>query len=104
MSEYVTSEVRDAASLVAVHLANAVERAVDGMPEGKSRDLAIENVIAWPVIERVIRAYGVPEDVRGDLLRLIVGKAHHNRAEGWEAGYGAGWDAALEVWGLGKCG
>ena len=105
MSYYITDEVRDAVALVTEHLAATVDQEITGMPEGERvREIAVQSVIAWPVIDRVIRAYGVPEDVRQDLLELIVGKAHHNRLNGWDRGYSAGWDSALEVWGMKSCG
>lgn len=103
---YESAEVQEAVSSVTMHLANPIAREVKDMPDTNGEYLlecAIDSVVAWPVIDRIMSNSGVPADARDDILGLISRKSHYAGVKGWDRGYGAGWDAALEVWGLKKC-
>lgn len=103
---YETEEVQEAVSSTALHLADQVAREVADMPDVQGEyltDCAIDSVIAWPVMDRIMSKYGVPPEVRADLVGLFARTNHYKGVAGWDRGYGAGWDAALEVWGLKSC-
>lgn len=105
MRVYASAEVSEAVSSATIHLANQIAKEVQDAPNVHGDffvECAIDSVIGWPVIDRVLRERGVSADVRDDLLGLISRANHYAGVRGWDRGYGAGWDAALEVWGLQK--
>ena len=97
---YKSAEVEKAVSSAMIHLKDtiAVEMSGEHIPEH-----AADSVIAWPVIYRILSSYGVPHEVRMDILGLISRKAYYAGEKSWRNGYGHGWDAALKTWGLNKC-
>lgn len=105
-ADYDTEEVFETVTSVTRALADQIAREVAQMPNAQGEyltDCAIDSVIAWPVIDRIMGRYGVPREVRADLVGLLSRMNHYRGVVGWDQGYGAGWDAALEVWGLKSC-